>query len=314
MSKVLTLYPTIDDNLRNKLLYESGEFQFSYNNPYYKELKTQLLEVNKATSLLKFEDPDYIWDPELHNIKVRRTSKIANPDFLFGENGVVPYDSELAIGLLWSSKAVNIRGAKVLQTFTADSEKPLTFNIDIDFLKGTLKQELYLELIIFVNEAGNARPNEMHLCNLPGSIVGKLENSKIVLEGNGSVFPIVEVDEDTMPLWWVVCSWTDIQEDKFDVENVKICINRAHKNFDQIYTGKKISNSPLFLEILGSALQTIIEKAKEAPEWNSVINGDGLVPGSIGEAINYFINSFDWDISSPEKLNRSIREYLEASM
>lgn len=314
MSKVLTLYPMVDDNLRNKLICEFGDFEFSYNNPHYKELKTQLLEVSKETALLKFEDPDYTWDPEAHNLKVKRFSKISNPNFLFGEKGVVPNDSELAIGLIWSSKAVNIRGAKFLKTFTVDSERPLTFDIDIDFLKGTLKQELLLEVVIYVYKAGIVEPNEIHLCNIPGNIVGRLENTKIILEGNGSVFPIVEVEEATMPLWWVVCSWTDIQEDKFDVENIKICINRAHNNFDQVYTGKKIGNSPLFLEILGSALQTIIEKAKESPAWINVKSGDGLVPGSIGEAINYFINSFNWDISSPEKLSRSIRLYLEASM
>jgi hypothetical protein len=314
VSKVIALYPTIDDNLRNKLIYETGDYQFSYNNPHYKELKTQLLDVNKTASLIKFEDPDFIWDPEVHNFRINRRGEITNPHFLFGENGVVPYNSELAIGLIWSSKAVNIRGAKILKTFTAGTERPLKIDFELDFTKGTVKQELYLEMIVYVNRAGDERSEENHLCNTPGSIVGKLESSKIVLEGNGSVFPIVEVDEDTMPLWWVVCSWTDIQEDKFDVENVKICINKGHSNFDQVYSSNKLGNSPLFLEILGSALQTIIANAKESPAWDNVKNGDGLVPGSVGEAINYFINTFNWDASSPENLNRTIREYLEYSM
>ncbi len=312
MSKAITMYPTIDENLINKLLFEPNVYQFSYFTNEEKNMETQFLDVN---NLIKFEDPSYEWDPDKNNLLVKRNSRIRNPHFLFGENGVVPLDAELAIGVLWSSKSVNLRGAKQIKTFNAQTPFPMEVDLELDFAKGNLKQELYVETVVYINKPGKPTPDESHLGNQPGLMLGTLDSTRIVLEGNGSVFPIVEVADDTLPLWWVVCSWTDPQEDSFDEENVKICINTAHKYFDQVYSGKKkVKDSPLFLEIIATSLQSIIHKAQESPSWENIKSGDQLVPGSIGAAIYYFITTFGWDVTSPEKLNLSIREYLEANM
>ncbi|KGP91255.1 hypothetical protein N780_08580 [Pontibacillus chungwhensis BH030062] len=314
MSQAIALYPTIDEQLTTKLGFEPGPFKFSYTTDVVQDMETQYLDVNSSVSLIKFEDPGYQWDPDNKNLIVRRTSYISNPAFLFGQYGVVPKDAELAVGVLWSSKSVNMRGAQKLTTFNAASASPVQIDLDLDFSPGNLKHELYLEMIVYISKPGNAGDNETHLGNQPGLILGTIDTTRIVLEGNGSVFPIVEVAEETMPLWWVVCAWTDILEDGFDEENVKICINTAHKNFDQVYSGKKIQDSPLFLEIMASSLQTIIHKAQESGSWQNVKSGDDLVPGSIGAAIHYFITTFGWDVSSPESLSFSIRQYLEDHM
>ena len=96
--------------------------------------------------------------------------------------------------------------------------------------------------------------------------------------------------------------------DKFDEDNVAIVLNKGHRHARNLKTEKGIGSSPLLLEIIATGIQTIIEKAKLSGEWQQIRNDDGNQPGSIGEAIYYFINTFSWDTTSPENLLKSIRE------
>ena len=103
--------------------------------------------------------------------------------------------------------------------------------------------------------------------------------------------------------------------DRFDEENIEIRLNRSHPAYESLKIEGSLSESPMFLEVLSSALFIIVTSAKESlgEDWNAVINGESLEPGTIAAAINHFIKKLQWDVSSPAKLAESIKDFIEKS-
>jgi len=66
---------------------------------------------------------------------------------------------------------------------------------------------------------------------------------------------------------------------------------------------------------MASALGVIITKLKEQENyWDVTTIGEDLQSGSVSEAINYFINTLEWDVSGPESLSLSIRKFFDQRM
>jgi hypothetical protein len=158
---------------------------------------------------------------------------------------------------------------------------------------------------------GVSLDHEKHLANTAGVLLGTFDQFTIILDGNGSMFPIVEVFEPSQPLWWVRCDWTDPLIDRFD-EDIQICLNGCHPNYKLLKTESGLKGSPLLIEIIASALQIIVEKLKESEYWEDIISGRNYEQGSIAEAANYFITNFQWDTHSSERLALTIRKDLES--
>ncbi|UTR10187.1 hypothetical protein MM300_20280 [Evansella sp. LMS18] len=311
MNIALNFFPKINENMLNRIGYQATQYEFSY----IHDGDVQLLETNfldnKGDSI-GFTDPRHEWVPEDHNLIIRRTYTINMLNFLFGPKGVANNKAEVGIGIIWSSKSSNNRGTKKIATFSKDKASPVTFNSELTFFPGELRESINIQTVIFISSPGVPLPGEEHIGNEPGIILGILDNYNIIIEGNGSVFPIVEVNQSSMPLWWVSCDWTDPQEDSFDEENVRICLNRAHPHFKILNYENGLKDSPMLFDIVASAIQIIIQKVKESDSWNEIIQGQNLLPGSVGEAVKYFIDTFDWETNSPDQLALTIRKDLES--
>ena len=84
--------------------------------------------------------------------------------------------------------------------------------------------------------------------------IENLEAFSILVDGDGSVFPIEEVEEVGGPLWKVDFNWTDIESDSFSSSNVKLLLNRAHPIYNYLYNEKHNVNKYLMNEIILSAM------------------------------------------------------------
>ena len=146
-------------------------------------------------------------------------------------------------------------------------------------------------------------------------ILGELEGKFVIrLDGVGSVFPVYEIHEPGQPLWYVKCDWDDPTYDLFS-DCVAININTAHKNYKYLDKTKRTFDEQLLKEIMASALGVIITKLKEQENyWDVTTIGEDLQSGSVSEAINYFINTLEWDVSGPESLSLSIRKFFDQRM
>jgi hypothetical protein len=68
------------------------------------------------------------------------------------------------------------------------------------------------------------------------------------------------------------------------------------------------------IDIVASALQIIIQKVKESEYWSEIVSGQNIEQGSIAQAIQYFITTFDWKADSPENLALSIRKDFDSRL
>lgn len=314
MSESFSSYPTLTNDLYSAIGYVTEYPEFTYSD-YYEEFPLTIDGINGSTSSFngKIKDTRCAWYPETKNLKLSKKCRFTSAYMMFGANGIVPSNSTLGVALRWISSKSDERGIITIgEILRTDSIKE--FQVEATFDKGKLRGSLKLQTILYLKAPGKVSWDEIHLANQAGTVLGVLDQAELFIDGNGSIFPIVTTDEPGKSLWQVYYNEAcDPLQDSFDGENVEIRLNRAHPSFDSLKIDSSISESPLFLEVISSALMVIVESAKESlgEDWNRALAGDGYQSGSIAEAINYFVTRLQWDVSSPVNLALSIKEFFE---
>lgn len=311
MHNEISFFPLLNSTLLNKIGYEASEYDLFY---IYEE-ETRLLNSNSfeekrsSSDFIKIIDEHGEWTPDKHELSYKKTITINNHRFLFGDNGVACDDAILGVAIGWTSKTSNQRGMEIVGYFDF-SEEYVNFEYEGIFLPGTIKGKITFEVVLFLAESGNPALNQSHLANKSGMILGSLDTVNVFIDGDGSMFPIVEVQEPSQPLWWVNCDWIDPTTDSFSEENVKICLNRSHASYRTMFSNN-VMNSPLLLEIVASSIAIILIKLKDGEYWQEILSKSNFEPGSIAQAAIYFIEVFDLEMDSPEKLALTLRNGLE---
>ena len=137
----------------------------------------------------------------------------------------------------------------------------------------------------------------MHLAQYPGTILGDLDRFKIVIDGRGSMFPILEIREPSQPLWRVECNWSDPLVDAFDTDSVVIYLNASHPGYKELVQGD-LKESYLLKEVTASALHVIIHRL-EHEYWGDI--KDGRQNTAVLEKLSHSITTLDWNTESPEQ-------------
>lgn len=314
MSINFSLFPTLTEELLGKIRFQPRPYEF------YFDCDTEILplikeQINGSEKYYKLSDENGIWNLDEYNLILKREYTIKSFSNLFGVDGIVCRNAELGLAIMWTSKSSNIRGVIDIGAIKniSDNEKILT--VEEKFDVAMLRGQIDLKTIIYIKKSGNPTLKEEFLANKEGYILGILDEETIILDGNGSVFPIYEISDVNQPLWYVKCEWDNPTIDPF-TDVVAIYLNRSHKSYIKYLDPKKKAyfNQQLLKEIMASALMIVILKLKESEYWNQTINGENLDRGSVSEAIYYFITTHKWDISSPDKLSITIREFLDDRM
>lgn len=314
MSEILNLYPTLDETsaVRAEIIIEPTELSYRDDNDYYPLVpERESGDEKKYIAVLK--DERCVWYPETHNLIVHKEGVITHPDTLFGTDGLAAHDAVIGVAAIWSSKKSDLHGTIQYGDFSLSS-KPFSFNLNYSFERNILRGSLCYKLVLYLKKSGIPYENERHLANKTGTVLGVLEESEFYVDGNGSVFPITEVNEEGKPLWWVnFDSVADVFEDPFEAEHVEICLNRAHPCYADLSIEESLKKSPLFLEVISSALYIIVMSVMKLADtdWNDIVSGNNLSPGTIAEATSYFINKLGWDVSDPASLAKSIHNYFD---
>ena len=316
MSTVVNLFPAFTDQRRSKIKYNFSDYSYFYNmdNDEFELLSEDTEGDGKIFSL---SDDTGHWKPDLNNVGIRRSFEMSNLKSLFGSSGIVCGGAKLGIALMWTSQESRQRGSIDIGSFNI-SDDYKRFHLEHHFLAGQFRGKVHFETVLYIKEKGLPAIGEEYFANEPGIILGSFGDMiTIVFDGNGSLFPII-FDENASaqsPLWDVMCNWNDPATDSF-YENVLIRFNVNNKNYKK-YLDKDSSyyDPQLFKEILASAVSIIVAKVRENPEdWDAAVNGTELNPGSVSEAVYYFINTLEWNLSSPEVSSLSIRKFFDQRM
>ena len=316
MSELFSPYPLLGSKHFQMLGYVADKPEFGYVENF-EEFPLQLdVSGDGIVSFNgKLSDPRCSWYPDTHNLRLFRNYRIASAYCLFGEGGIAPTDAVIGLALRWISSKSDERGIIPFGEITR-ADAGTSYCVDYTFERGKLKGSLKLQTVLYLKDPKTPRASEAHFAQQPGTILGVLDQTEIYIDGNGSIFPIVVIDAPGKPLWHVYYNETaDALQDKFESENVEIRLNKAHPNYDALKIENALIESPLFLEVISSALMVIVEAAKDSlgEDWDNVLSGTGFESGSIAEAIYYFVTRLRWDVSSPTKLSASIKEFFERS-
>lgn len=311
MSSVISAYPMLNGQLLSRIrvaLLKDYSFFYSRGDDEY-ELMPE--ELGAGSINHKLVDQTGSWDPDSDNLIVRRSLFFQNYGCLFGPGGIACRNSTIGIAVVWTSADSKQRGAIPIGELQNDDASK-TINLEQCFTDAILRGMVEFSTVLYIKRAGTPDSDEGYLANTYGMLLGEIDKYQIQLDGSGSVFPIYEVNEPDQPLWYVRCDWTDPTYDLFS-QTVAIYLNKAHKNFKYIDRGSTRTFDPQLLkEIIASALSTIIIKLKgEEGYWQSTIQGVNIQQGSVSEAVNYFVNTLEWDVSSPEVMAISIRKFLD---
>lgn len=310
MKNNISLFPMLTESLRDTIKVSFSRYNFYYkvNNAIY-DLDSELIRgSDKLHELIDVQLNS--WNKEKNNICFTRTCKIGDCNSLFGPAGIATSDSKLGIALTWFSSDSKQRGVKPVVEFTSN-DKEVEANIEFESDNGQFRGLVNFQTIIYLSQFGSATEDEAHLATVPGTILGELDNKFMIeLDGTGSFFPIYDyAATKTSPLWNVTCDWTDPSHDKF-VEKVQININTNHTNYAHL----RDDNHQLLIEVISSALELIILKLQSNSEQWRLLEEEDFEPGSVLDAVSYFINNLEWDINNPEGLSSSIRLFLERRM
>lgn len=317
MSEILNLYPVLDEAGINKagIVVQPTELSYRDDNDYYPiSIEIENGDEKKYSAVLK--DDRCVWYPETHNLIITKEGVIAHPDTLFGTNGIASHDSVIGVAIIWSSKKSDVHGTFLCGDFKLSSD-PYSFSQNYTFDRSIIRGSLKYQLVLFLKNSGVPYEDELHLANQSGTILGVLEECELFVDGSGSIFPITTVNEPGKPLWWVNFDYTaDPFEDLFEAEHVEICLNRAHAYYSELSIEESLKKSPLFIEVISAALYIIVLSVRDLAdtEWNEIVSGNDLSPGTIAEAISYFINKLGWNVSDPSALAKSIHEYFDENL
>lgn len=315
---ILNSFPIITREIRTKIGYGASTYSFSFDfNGTRFPLESSSTEgsLNSNTNraeVLKMEDPNGRWHPRSNNLNVDAMCVINAPRFLFGSKGVAAVKSTIGIGILWTAKDAGIRGVFPIGEIKSTDNGPVDITGSVTFQPHTLRGILSLKTILYLKDAGDAAEDEKYLANRPGTILGTMDETRVIIDGKGSLFPIIETNSPGEPLWWVKCEWTDATQDSFS-DNFSIYLNRANKNYPSLNENDGLKKSPLLQEIIAGALQILITNVlSDTAVCTDTINGQNLAPGSVSAVVNYFLHSLDVDtnINDPQGMALQLRRSL----
>lgn len=299
----LFLYKTLNDDLLDNLDIEITNINFSY---------TEQSAVTELTfdqqEFYKFylgTVPEY-WEPNENDLSVYREMKINNINQLFDVNGIADGNTTLGLGAKIHSKTSDFSKTIDLgyEIRKGDLIDKLEFNYT--FEPSTLRGNIFVEIFIY----NKINPeNVLGFANEKGINLGVIDVFEIIVDGDGSAFPIVEVKKQDEPLWKLVMNWNDLNNELFDQDNVRLEINVKHKMYDYIFKDSKPSRVLLF-EIMSNVMSQIIFKAVYDPLYDPASKEEQ----SITSVVEYWVEVYNVDITSFENISHSLRLNLENEM
>lgn len=301
MLKEISLFPILGKEIKNNMEINISMYKIYYN---FGNEKIPLV-YDTSSNIISFQENT--WNLDENNLVFESNIEILNSDILFGDNGIACKSAVIGIGLSWYSKSSNQRGVLELGSLKIGTYTNI-FDLKKEFYVGQLRGELVLQIIIYIKKSGIPDTTEMHLANEEGYVLGNIsEETYIYIDGEGSVFPIYEIEDSRKLLWDIELKWDDPEKDLF-IDSVSIIINKSHKDYIFLDRNSKKYNGNMLNEIIASSILLIILKLKE--DGDLPTDDSKFEEGSILQAVTYFKENMDLDFTNSEIISKTIRNYF----
>ncbi len=303
----LSFYPTLTDELLEAAGCVCKKIDFSYLiDGTYKTLRA------KGKSTVKLEDSLESWKVKDDGLRICRQIVIESPCVLFGEKGVLCNGADMGICIIWSNRALTQMGYIQPETVTKSGDK-LFINFRHEFAPGEIDGDLTLDTVLYVKSpADNVQKGEDHLINEAGVTIGTIDSLSIDFSSLYMDFPIKDVNDASLPLWWLELNqWDDPTQDPFNEDYVCLYLNSHYSHCPKV--GDTIKNIDILVEIISTAYLMIIKKIDDMGYLRKTLDDVDLEPGSISQIISFFYAGCDPALKteSIDSLQKTIRLNIE---
>ena len=302
----ITFYPKLDEEMADGAGIITDPYELSYRIDGRPHALTQKGKRNVALI-----DPLEIWRVETEGLELRRSIIIEYPQVLYGARGIACKAAEIGVCLIWTNTLFTQMGYILPEESTSKESKFYEFSHV--FAPGDIAGDLTIEAVLYIKEpAANVGYDERHLINEAGVVVGVIDSITIKLSGNDMVFPIVDINDKSEPLWWLdISGWEDPTSDPFNEDYVCLYLNNAHPACPK--AGSGVSNEELLIEIVSTAYLMIFQEISRFECLDKTLNNIDLEPGSIAKVMQYFADGCDPKLQTGpiSELQKTIRINVE---
>lgn len=272
----------------------------------------KIIEINSdALYDINVNEFDTDWAPSDFNLKITQKFGIKNPSFLFGKNGITMPGNEIGVAVHLHSKSSSFQ-KNIPFGVIRDGNEAVELIFEHNFPKSSIKGRVSLDFYLFLKSSVN--PHPFHASKV-GMRLSKedLLNLTILVDGEGSIFPISEFKDPDGPLWKLEKNWVEPSIDSFDVSNINLCLNISHPLFGQVKASKTKVAKAMMSDIMIQAMALIIQQVIIIEKYDDE-HDDLATPDSILTAVRYWISTFEIDTSSLFSIMNSLRGNLENNL
>lgn len=305
------LYMEIDNNTVKKLNIKSKREYYYKIEEEKKIIREQQFENTNNINQVQLVDDEDEWNYKTESLFLNVNFEMDNYQKLFGY--VCCEDAILGVGIEWKPENSRIKNCIKLGEFSYKSSDCFFHkeNIEIE----NVNSNIDFSWIIYIVDPGTIN-KKAYYGSHSGLILGSGLLWSIIVDGNGSIFPIYEEAKVGKPLWWYHCDFSDISEDEFSEENIKIIINKAHPGYQYIQPKSNIYNEYMFSELISTALAVLILSIRQKNSENG--NGEFIdlsqqsCKGSILTVLKYFNDMLKFKINGTMlELQNSVKTYFD---
>lgn len=305
MSNIINTYPILDEKMFNACKIRDNKFKFlSTNNK-----KLSVVNVENEKNIYKLESDSILWNLDEYGFIIQNHYVINNIKVLFGPDGIACHDAKIGLALQWSSPTTKVKGIEKIIEFDRRDK-----NVDVHFQKkfdtGAFLGTIEFKTIMYIAREGIPNYSENSIANDVGLIIGELNQINLMFDGQGSTFPIFEMNfgDDFTRLWDIEINYDDPTFDAFN-ECFALYINKNHPFYTRLKKDSAKYDKQLFKEILSSAFTILIMQVKESEHWEDITENRDLYEGSLGQAIYYYISALRWQLDTPTNIMNSVNKF-----
>lgn len=301
------LYWKIDQ----EMLHEAGldiRPQFLYTlNEGMKEIQID----SEFNDILAVNEFDTEWSPVENDLIVRLFFTIHNPSVFYGEKGVTMDANKIGMAAHLHSRASGFQ-KEIKIGYINKSDEKAEIHFEHRFPQNSLRGTVEIDFFLYLESLVDSRPYHANKAGMRLT-AQDLYNLTIVVDGEGSLFPISEFGDKNGPLWFLEKNWAEAGVDTFDSSSVSLFLNIEHPLFEQVKSGKTRASRALMNEIMIQAMSLIIQQVLTI-EKNNLDDAEESSPNSILAVVNYWVSTFEVDTSSLFSITNSLRRNLERKL
>ncbi len=290
----LSLFRKINDKYRAAAGIKVDLPRLSFDDP--EEGKVELPEASEESSIIEINAGN--WSPAESNLRYEQRFRIERPSELFGVDKITDSANKIGLAAHIYSKTSFFQETVAHPIDIVDAEDEVEIDFKHVFSPGSLRGYLFIDFFLYLKEVNvkhdfQASRIGMNLCR------DDLYKARIVIDGEGAMFPIVEYSDPDGPLWTIEKDWQDPETDEFDTVNVRIKINTANPLAKQVMKSNgRMANEIMTTIVVQSMAMIIYETVLDMKRNYDELDINEAYDGSILQVVGEWINEYDVDTSN----------------